>query len=96
MKGLRRVWSEVALVYPMRWEKFKYFHAGNAFILVVSMVRKMFPQRMRNMFELGCTCDRRLDELYMIPDVATANQRLLGRIDESLRRRYENEETFRL
>lgn len=64
--------------------------------LVTSMLRPLLPKNVRNKLDLGCQSERRLDTLYMVPTVEAANQRYLGRVEESLRRRHHNESTFTL
>lgn len=95
-KTLRRVWSEVAAVYPVWWKQFKYFNSGTTFNLVASMLRSFLPAHARDKLEFGCQFERRLDELYLVPNADVANDRLMGRFMESLNRRYQNEKNFRL
>jgi hypothetical protein len=74
----------------------KYVNAGTVMNLVVSMLRPFLPKEVRNKIELGARLEQRLDSLYLVPTVEEANLRLLGRVEETLRRRYHNENTFRL
>ena len=95
-KLLHRVWSEVASVYPCKWQRFKYFNAGTTFNLAMSMLRPFMPAHARDKLEFGCQFDERLDALYLVPTLEAANDRLVGRFVESLQLRYENEASFRL
>jgi hypothetical protein len=95
-KSLKRVWSEVVSVYPLQVKKIKYFNAGTTMTLVVSMLKPFLPKGVRHKIEIGCQFEQRLDSLYLVPSLEEANLRLLGRVEETLRRRYENERTFRL
>ena len=96
LKLLQRVWGEVAAVYPCQWHAFKYFNAGTTLNLVFSMLRPVLPQDARNKLEFGCQFEERLDKLYLVPNLAAANDRLTARFLEALRMRYENEKIFRL
>lgn len=94
-KDLKRVWVELASVYPVFFNKVKYFNPTSAMNIVVSMIRPFLPTYLRSRIEL-VHLDQRLDTLYLQPTVPEANQRFLGRIEETLRVRYENEKSFRL
>ena len=95
-KSLKRVWSEIGGVYPFKVEKVKYFNAGTTMTIVIAMVKKFFPKDLRQRIEVGLQFEQRLDTLYLVPSLEEANQRLVGRVGETLRRRYANESTFRL
>ncbi|CAB9503119.1 expressed unknown protein [Seminavis robusta] len=95
-KSLKKVWSEVATVYPVCFDKVKYFNASSTMNVVVSMLKPFLPKHLRNNIEFGCQFEQRLDALYLVPSMEEANQRLLARVDATLQRRYENERTFRL
>lgn len=95
-KNLKRVWSEVANVYPMIFQKIKYFNSGTAMTLVVSMLKPFLPKGLRSKIEFGCQFPQRLDQLYLVPTVEEANQRLLRRVEATLGKRFENERNFRL
>ena len=95
-KSLKRVWSEIAAVYPYRIDKVKYFNAGTTMTLVTSMLRPFMPADFRNRLEFGYQSEQRLDSLYLVPTLEAATTRLVGRLEETLRKRYENERLFRL
>lgn len=60
------------------------------------MLNKILPGDTRNRMEFGCQFDGRLDTVYLVPTPEAAQERMLGRLADSLRRRFENEKTFRL
>lgn len=91
---LKRVWSEVAGVYPIRWVKIKYFNAGVTMNLVTSMLKPFIPKDVRQKLEFGCQYEKRLDELYLVPTVEAAHLRFLERIEIAIQKRYENELSF--
>lgn len=90
------MWSEVASVYPCRWNKIKYFNAGMSMNLVTSMLRPLFPEDVKQKLDFGCQSEQRLDTLYLVPSLEEANARFLGRVEESLRRHHHNASTFTL
>jgi hypothetical protein len=94
LKSLKRVWYELASVYPFKLNKLKYFNSGTAWNVAISMVKPLLPKE--STVELGCQLETRLDSLYLVPSLQDANRRLLGRVEETLRRRYGNERTFQL
>jgi hypothetical protein len=95
-KSLKKVWTEVAAVYPFRVGKAKYYNAGTVMTVVLSMMKPFLPKDMRPRLQVGFRSEQRLDSLYLVPTLEEANLRLLGRLGENLRLRYRNERTFRL
>ena len=64
--------------------------------LVTSMLRPVMPESLRQRLDLGCTSEKRLDVIYLVPTLEDANHLFLRRVEESLRRRQHNESTFKL
>ncbi|CAB9503120.1 expressed unknown protein [Seminavis robusta] len=96
LEGIKRVWSEVASVYPMSFQKMKYFNSGTAMNVLVSMLKPFLPKHLQKNVEVGCQFEQRLDSLYLVPTVEEANERLLARVEETLQKRYYNERAFEL
>jgi hypothetical protein len=94
LNSLKRVWYELGAAYPFKLNKLKYFNSGTAWKLAVSMVKPFLPKELT--VEFGCQFETRLDSLYLVPSLQEANRRLVGRVEETLGRRYEHERTFRL
>lgn len=95
-KIMKRMWSEIATVYPCGWEKVQYFNNGLAMNIIISMVRPFLPEALKQKLEFGCQFEQRLDTIYLVPSAEEANLRLLVRVEESLRVRYYNEHRFSL
>jgi hypothetical protein len=92
----RRVW-DVVVPYPLRLQTLKHFHTGVFANLMVSMVRQFLPSSLSRKIEVGCLCEAgRLDKIYLTPDPQAASRRILTRLEDALRRRYENDASFRL
>lgn len=91
-----RFWTELALVYPIRFREMKFFHCGVFINLLYSMTKRLLPQDMSSKFSMGCQAFSRLDEIYLVPTVAAANQRILERMKAALSKRYNNELSFSL
>ena len=87
---MQNLFSQLLSVYPFRGEC-RTFHTGMGFNLMAAMLRKFLPESLKNMLLTGLTFPGRLDTFYLIPDVDTANQRIMAKLEETLRRRYENE-----
>lgn len=54
------------------------------------------PSGVRHVYKTGVTFDGRLDGFFLLPNVETANQRMLGRMKATLKRRYHHEASFSL
>ena len=89
-----KFFSELVAVYPLP-STVRHYHTGTFFNLVGSMLNKVLPNEMNKM-EFGCKFEGRLDSVYLVPTPEAAFERMLGRLADSLRRRFENEKTFRL
>jgi CRAL/TRIO domain len=96
INSIKRMWTEIAGVYPVAFSRVKYFHSGTMMHVVASMLKPFLPQNLRNKLELGCQFDHRLDEVYLVPTLEEANRRMLNQVAATLQRRYENERSFRL
>jgi hypothetical protein len=95
-KLLQNVTCQLLIVYPFLGEC-RTFHTGMAFNLMASMLRKLLPASLKNKFLTGLTFPGgRLNKFYLMPDVDTANKRIMSRLEETLKRRYNNEEVFKL
>ena len=90
------MWDDIGCMYPLKVSKHKFFNAGTIWTSVISMLKALLPQELREKFEFGCQFEQRLDSLYLLPTLDDANQRFLGRVEETLQRRYYNETNFRL
>ena len=99
MKGdwkiLQRFFTEILQFYPLR-AQLRHFHNGLVFNILASMLKPLLPQHLRDTFQVGCQFDGRLDQVFLVPTVKEASQRILERLGESLRRRYNHEHTFKL
>lgn len=99
MKGdwkiLQRFFSEVLQYYPMRGQ-LRHFHNGLVFNIMASMLKPLLPEQMKDSFQVGCQFDGRLDEVFLVPTMEAASQRILERLGQALGRRYQNEHAFKL
>lgn len=64
--------------------------------MLYSMIKRTLPAKVREKLEMGCIFGGRLDEVYLVPTVAEANQRFLLQVQDTLRVRHEREATFSL
>ncbi|CAB9511533.1 expressed unknown protein [Seminavis robusta] len=94
-KLLQAMFSQLLTVYPFTGE-FRGFHTGTIFNIMASTLRRILPRHLKSMVQTGHTCEGRLDTFYLVPDVLSANQRLISRVTSALQMRYENERTFSL
>ena len=94
-KMILQMMSELLAHYPCRFVC-KNYHTGVWFNLFISSVRKLLPPEFKDMYQVGCQFDGHLGEAMLVPTVNIANQRMLGQLEQTLRRRYDNEKSFRL
>ena len=95
-KSLKRMWQEIATAYPIRFDKLKYFNASSTRNVVSAMLKPFLPEDLQTRVEFGCQFEQRLDSLYLVPTLQHANQRILDRIEATLKMRLAHERTFRL
>jgi hypothetical protein len=72
------------------------FHTGTMLNVAVSILRKILPENMRGDFQVGFMSDDHLADVLLVPTVEAANERVLKKMKEVLRRRYDIEASFRL
>lgn len=96
VKTYQRFWSEIGVALPVKFRLHKHFHCGVFINLLFSLTKKFLPSEITSKFDMGCQFDGRLDEIYLIPTVAAANQRLLNNMGEALERRYSNMKSYSL
>ncbi|CAB9508881.1 expressed unknown protein [Seminavis robusta] len=94
---MRRVWTEIASVYPIRYQKLDHIHTNMVVNMMWSLAKRYLPKNIRDKFDArGCSDVERLDKLYSIPTLEAANGRFLGTVMDSLKKRLENEASFSL
>ncbi|CAB9516622.1 expressed unknown protein [Seminavis robusta] len=91
-KLIQKLLSELLCYYPFKGEM-RCFHTGVAFNIMAAIMRRLVPE---GKIMTGCTFEGRLDQFYLLPDVTTANRRVLEQLIRALKRRYENEKSFSL
>ena len=95
--AIKRQWTELCGVYPLRFKQLKNFSTGMFVNVFVSMARDVIPTGHYSKLQLGCqSVAGRLDEIYMVPSVRAANARFLNDLRSALRDRYSNEASFSL
>ncbi|CAB9506111.1 expressed unknown protein [Seminavis robusta] len=94
LKTIRTIWVDFLAVYPFQIQKMKYFHSGLFINLINSLKKRFLPKHIVDKMEIGCMFERRLSDIYLVPDIDAAAQRLLSALECSLNRRYENERSF--
>ena len=94
-KNLQRMFSQLLQHHPIKGEM-RHYHSGLIINLLTSMVKPFLCKETRDMIKMGLQLDGRLDQLFLVPDVATATARTLLRLQATLKRRYDNERSFKL
>ena len=93
IKAMLQMSQELFSCYPFRGKVLNY-HTGAFYHIIATMMKKVLPTEVAEHFEVGYDFEYRLNEIYMVPTVEQANQRLLQRMEESLRTRFVNEQSF--
>jgi hypothetical protein len=94
-KLLQKMFAQHMRYYPIKCET-RHYHTGMVMNLMMSMAKRFLSKETRESLKMGLVLDSRLDQLFLVPDVATANARMIGRLEATLKRRYENENSFTL
>ena len=92
---LYRLFTQLYAVYPFIGRA-HFYHAGSAVNIMVAMLRKVLPEPLKSSLHTRRMFEDRLDQTFLVPDVETATQRVLGEMKKVLRRRYDNEKAFSL
>ncbi|CAB9530427.1 expressed unknown protein [Seminavis robusta] len=96
-RTFQRDWLELAMYYPLKFQKIRNHRAGVLFNMFVALLKPIVPKRLSDTFGGNVTqLDARLDTYYLVPTVEIANQRLLSRLEQILKRRYYLEKSFSL
>ncbi|CAB9505724.1 expressed unknown protein [Seminavis robusta] len=82
-------------IYPFNVHQLKYFHTGFFMNMMLSFCKPLLPRGLTNKIQIGCVYPGgRLDSFYLLPDLETATERTITRMQESMRRRYAMEARF--
>lgn len=88
-------YSQYLVHYPMAGQC-RCFHTGTMVNILVSLLRRMLPEDLKDDFLVGYQFDGNLGEAFLTPTVKEANARLLVRMEEALKQRYDHEKSFSL
>jgi CRAL/TRIO domain len=92
----RRIVDELLAHYPFRYQNAYFYHSGLSFNVLFGLIKRYLPESWQQIFRFGCRGPMYLDEIHMVPDVETSNQKTLQKLIEALRRRYKHEQEFSL
>lgn len=90
-----KFFSQFLAFYPFIG-KSRCFHTGNMMNIIVSILRKIVPKDVADSIEVGLQFDGHLGDAFLVPTVEAANKRMLLRMEDALKLRYENEKVFKL
>jgi hypothetical protein len=95
-KADQRIWAEVMIMYPQFYKFIKYLNSGSHIASMHALKKRSLSMAIRESIELGCRYEGRLRDFYCIPTVEAAKERLQCALEASLKRRYDNEKSFKL
>lgn len=98
LKTCRKVYVELLNVYPIYFQKFRYFNSGIFLNMLQSMKKRFLPAKITDKIETGCLLPGGawLPSLYLVPTPEAASERFCNRIAASLKKRQDNELEFNL
>jgi hypothetical protein len=88
------LYSQLVSAYPVNGQV-RHFNTGAMMNVFVSILRKLLPKHLKDRFQVGFQFDQ-MSETFLSPTVEIANQRMIARMRETLKRRLHNEKTFSL
>ena len=94
-KLLHKLASQMASFYPYK-PVVKHFHTGLVMNVLLSLTRQFLPGEFKEKLQTGFSCHARLDTLFLVPTAEAAMERMLCRMHESLKRRFEKSNAFSL
>ena len=97
LKIVTKQWNELILVYPFEIKSIKHYHTGVLFNVLVTLARRIMPWELHRRFEIGLVCPAgRLSNVFLMPSLSAANERLMKQFTKALQLRYQNEANFNL
>ncbi|CAB9505474.1 expressed unknown protein [Seminavis robusta] len=94
---IRSVASGAWNVYPIKHRAVRFFNTSILFNAMISTIKPALREEFRSKIRVGCKfpCGR-LDRIYNIPSEEVAVARLCQKLEELIRRRFDNERNFSL
>lgn len=89
----KQLFSQLLSIYPFKGS-LQCYHTGLVFNLLASMFRSVLPTKLKDKIKTGLILDQSLDAYYLVPSVEAAAQRVIQRMEETLKKRHENLNTF--
>ena len=93
-KVFQAMFSQLVSVYPLNGHV-RCYHTGVIWNVMGSILSRLLPAN-ANSIKTGFKAESRLDQYYLVPDEATAKQRMYQQLVDTLKRRYDNERDFKL
>ena len=90
-----RKWCDFGSCYPQHYASIRHYHVGVFMNLLKTVGKKIVP-RLFAKTRTDCEHDSRLDQLFLVPTLEAANERIVSRMKSELARRYKNEASFSL
>ncbi|CAB9514045.1 expressed unknown protein [Seminavis robusta] len=94
-----RIFIELFSYYPVRYKETFCLHSPMAFVVFLGVIKRFMSNRMLRSIQTAATFngyDGRVDQLFKMPTVEIAQERLLSRMETYLTERYQNERDFSL
>ena len=95
LKHCKTLFQEFLTYFPHSGQV-RLFNAGTIMNVFASILRKLLPPEMKDQFIAGYQYEGGLARDFLSPTVEAANQRVLSRMQQSVKKRYENEKEFSL
>lgn len=95
LKHYSALFSQLLTYYPINGQV-RHYNTSAMMNVLCSILRQILPDHLKDSFEVGLQFEGNMSEAFLVPTVEIANQRMLARMEETLQRRYNNEQSFSL
>lgn len=97
LKMLQLSSGESIASYPFEIQQIQCYNVGTVMNTAISLCRKLLPEQMRNKVSVGHHNDvGSLRDICLVPTVEAATERVTQQMNDALRQRYDNIDSFKL
>ncbi|CAB9504539.1 expressed unknown protein [Seminavis robusta] len=97
IRSFRKAGSGAFSIYPAKHVRIKFYNSPHFMETLLSMAKATFSHQVSSNMQFGCKFPGgRLDRIFNVPSAEAATARLAVKLEDLIRRRYENERLFSL
>lgn len=95
LKANQKVYDELWAVYPFTGS-IRHYNTNSMFNVMFSLCKKFLPEDLKSRYQAGLVFEGGLDNTFLVPTPEIAAERVLHNMQDSLKRRLENQRSFSL